>query len=378
MSYRGRVITLLSVFITNTIYISYYYFRDGGLGWIEPIGFPILLALSWWFGKQYDLSQYYSKKYLLQQKELVENYRALEQNRNELYNLFENRNVYIWSMDLVKREMTVSKGIENMTGFSKEEFKKDFYLWISCAFPEDRKLVERYYSELLLGFPSHCQWRIYAQNGEMKWIESYGNPTLNSSGKKVKITGVAYDITERKKSEELIKHLAYHDHLTCLPNRFLLNEYLHKYLSLCKRNNSSLAVMFLDLDDFKIVNDQKGHDIGDTLLKEVAGRLIDSIREVDVAARLGGDEFLILLKDVDQSQAEEITKRLMLKLNEPLLIHDEEYFISTSIGISMYPRDGQDGKSLIQLADTAMYVAKKQGKNRYCFYGETPDSESAV
>lgn len=194
----------------------------------------------------------------------------------------------------------------------------------------------------------------------------------------MKITGVAYDITERKKSEELIKHLAYHDHLTCLPNRFLLNEYLHKYLSLCKRNNSSLAVMFLDLDDFKIVNDQKGHDIGDTLLKEVAGRLIDSIREVDVAARLGGDEFLILLKDVDGSQAEEITKRLMLKLNEPLLIHDEEYFISTSIGISMYPHDGQDGKSLIQLADTAMYVAKKQGKNRYCFYGETPDSESAV
>ncbi len=164
MSYKGRVITFLSVFITNSIYISYYYFRDGHLSLIELIGFPILLVLAWWFGKQYDLSQYFSKKYRQKQKELKESYHALEQNRNELYSLFENSNAFIWSMDLLKKEITVSKGIENLLGFTKKEFKVDFSLWLSRVIPEDRESVDRYYAELLSGIPSTCQWRVITRS----------------------------------------------------------------------------------------------------------------------------------------------------------------------------------------------------------------------
>ena len=171
---------------------------------------------------------------------------------------------------------------------------------------------------------------------------AYGNPIIDSTGEIVKITGVAYNITERKTSEELIKRMAYHDQLTGLPNRYLLNEYLQKYLSLCKRHNNSLAVMFLDLDNFKMVNDHHGHDTGDALLKEVASRLEDNIREGDVAARLGGDEFIILLKDADESQAAEVAERLISTFNKPFLINENVFSISTSIGISMYPHDAQD------------------------------------
>ncbi len=201
----------------------------------------------------------------------------------------------------------------------------------------------------------------------MLWVESYGNPIIDSTGEIVKITGVAYDITERKTSEELIKRMAYHDQLTGLPNRYLLNDYLQKYLSLCKRHNNSLAVMFLDLDDFKMVNDHHGHDTGDALLKEVAIRLENSIREGDVAARLGGDEFIILLKDADESQAAEVAERLITTFNKPFHIKKYVFSISTSIGISMYPHDAQEGELLIQMADAAMYCAKRQGKNKHRF-----------
>lgn len=371
MTYKGRIITLLSVFIANSIYISYYYFRDGHFSMIELIGFPILLVLAWWFGKQYDLSQYFSKKYLQKQKELEESYRALEQNRNELYSLFENSNAFIWSMDLLKKETTVSKGIENLSGFTKQEFKEDFSLWLSRAIPEDKKCVDRYYAELLSGTPAKCQWRIFTRQGEVLWLESFGHPIIDSTGEIVKITGVAHDITERKQSEELIMRMAYHDQLTGLPNRYLLNDYLQKYLSLCHRNNSNLAVMFLDLDDFKMVNDHKGHDIGDALLKEVASRLEDSIREGDVAARLGGDEFIILLKDADESTAAEVAERLITTFNRPFHIKEYVFSISTSIGISMYPQDAQEGELLIQMADAAMYCAKRQGKNKHSFYALT-------
>lgn len=371
MSSKGRVITFLSVFIINSIYILYYYFRDGHLSLIELIGFPILLVLAWWFGKQYDLSQYFSKKYRQKKKELEESYLALEQKRNELYSLFENSNAFIWSMDLLKKETTVSKGIENMSGFTKKDFKDNFSLWLSLVIPEDKERVDRYYAELLSGTPSKCQWRILTHHSELLWVESFGNPIIDSTGEIVKITGVAQDITERKTSEELIKRMAYHDQLTGLPNRYLLNEYLQKYLSLCKRHNNSLAVMFLDLDNFKMVNDHNGHDTGDALLKEVAGRLEDNIREGDVAARLGGDEFLILLKDADEAQAAEVAERLVGAFNEPIIINEDVFSISTSIGISMYPHDAQEGDLLIQLADAAMYCTKRQGKNTHRFYAQT-------
>ncbi|MBB6447277.1 sensor domain-containing diguanylate cyclase [Bacillus benzoevorans] len=378
MSYKGRFITFFIVLIINLCYMAFYYIRDGHVSWFEFLGLPAMLLLAWYFGKQYDLSQYYLKKYLQQQKELEASYVELQQSKNELLSLFENSNAFLWSVDLATREVIVSKGIENMVGCIQEDFHNYFEFWASFFYPDDMDIVEHQYNELLSAKPSRCQIRIFTNNGEVKWVEIHGNPLLDSSGKVVKLTGVAYDITERKQLEDQMKHIAYHDHLTGLPNRYLLNDYLQRYLAFCKRNNTNLAVMFLDLDNFKMINDRFGHDVGDALLQQAGKRLTDSVREEDVSARLGGDEFIILLNDVDKEQAKGIAERLIMAFNKPFLINDQTCTISTSIGISLYPQDTQDGELLIQLADTAMYSAKKLGKNMYCFYQDALDSESAL
>lgn len=378
MSYKGRVITFLCVFIINLIYASYYYLQDGHLSWIEPIGFPILLALAWWFGKQYDLSQYYSSMFLRQQKELEDSYRELQESRNELLSLFENSNAFFWTIDLVKQEITVSKGIEDMVGYSQDKFKQHFDFWMSLIHPDDLAITKEHYNKVLSGESSQSEIRIMTSSGTVKWIETQGKPVLDCRGKVIKLTGVFYDITERKLWEDQMKQLAHHDYLTGLPNRFLLNEYLQKYLAISNRNHTTLAVMFIDLDNFKMINDTSGHDIGDALLQQAGKRLTSQIRAGDVAARLGGDEFILLLNDVDHAQVKGIAERLTRSFSEPFLINDQVCTVSTSIGISLYPQDVQDGELLIQYADTAMYYAKKRGKNTFCFYNEVPKNKYVV
>ncbi len=182
--------------------------------------------------------------------------------------------------------------------------------------------------------------------------------------------GVARDITERKVAEDTITFQAYHDLLTKLPNRALLRDRLGLAISQAKREREMLAVMFLDLDRFKNVNDTLGHMIGDELLQQVSNRLRSCVREGDTLARFGGDEFALLLPKINHSRedVETIASKIINVLKQPFMVDGHELYVSTSIGISLYPQDGINMDTLIKNADIAMYHVKGQGKNGYQFY----------
>ena len=181
--------------------------------------------------------------------------------------------------------------------------------------------------------------------------------------------GVARDITDRKRAEELISYQAYHDILTDLPNRILFKDRLGLSMIQCKRNETELAVMFVDLDRFKLVNDTLGHIKGDELLQQVAGRLKESLRRGDTLARLGGDEFTIFLPELQSREDAQIVADKFLEcLQQPFYLDGHEVHISASIGIAIYPTDGDTMDDLLRHADIAMYQVKADGKNGYSFY----------
>ena len=174
---------------------------------------------------------------------------------------------------------------------------------------------------------------------------------------------------ETEKAKVRMTHLAQHDALTDLPNRILLNDRLAQAIALARHQSNQLAVMFLDLDHFKDINDSLGHGVGDQLLKSVAQRLVASVRSSDTVCRQGGDEFVILLADVEHAEDAAISaQKILATLTVPHLINQLELQVSVSIGISIYPNDGPDADALIKSADTAMYHAKEGGRNNYRFF----------
>jgi len=185
------------------------------------------------------------------------------------------------------------------------------------------------------------------------------------------------DITERVRAEKLIWEQAYFDALTGLPNRRLLRDRLEQEVKKADRAGRKLALMFLDLDLFKEVNDTLGHDMGDQLLQEAARRLSCCVRETDTVARLGGDEFTVLLGDLkDTTNVERVIRNLLMQVSEPFRLGDELAYVSASIGVTFYPNDAQSGEELIRNADQAMYAAKHQGRNRFSYF--TPALQDAA
>lgn len=193
-------------------------------------------------------------------------------------------------------------------------------------------------------------------------------------GEPVRYVSVFSDITALWRKDEHIKHLAFHDALTDLPNRTLLMDRINQKLINANRTQCDLALMFLDLDGFKPINDRFGHNVGDYLLKEVAKRLLVLVRESDTVARFGGDEFMFVLNNSQgKEEVKYIADRVISAINEPIKVNGESLHIGASIGIAMYPEGGQSPTELIKNADTAMYAAKRQGKNRINFF--STDSE---
>ncbi|AGA68972.1 diguanylate cyclase (GGDEF) domain-containing protein [Desulfitobacterium dichloroeliminans LMG P-21439] len=162
-----------------------------------------------------------------------------------------------------------------------------------------------------------------------------------------------------------IQELAYHDYLTDLPNRLLFNDRLYQAILSAKRTEQNLAVIFLDLDDFKRVNDAMGHEQGDVLLKEVARRLTETLREEDTVSRYGGDEFLVLAQNISTEAIEELPRRIIESMERPFNLEEHSVFITASLGVSVYPIHGETVNQLIKSADLAMYQAKEKGKNQY-------------
>ncbi|MBI2212346.1 MAG: EAL domain-containing protein [Acidobacteria bacterium] len=188
---------------------------------------------------------------------------------------------------------------------------------------------------------------------------------------------VIRDITERNFAEEQIRHLAYHDALTGLPNRLLFRDRLAVAIPQCQRAGRRLAVLFLDLDRFKVVNDTLGHNAGDQLLQQVAERLRECVRESDTIARIGGDEFILLIPMLGETEdAPRLAQKLLASIHQSFEIDGRELFTTTSIGVSVYPEDGTDAGTLIRNADTAMYQAKEKGRNNYQLFNAELNTRS--
>jgi len=237
--------------------------------------------------------------------------------------------------------------------------------------------------------PLSFDYRILLEDSVERTLHAELVTVLDEAGLPVCLTGTIQDITERKHAEEQIRLLAYYDALTGLPNRRFFLQQLEQALVFANRNDRMLAVLFLDLDRFKLVNDTLGHGVGDRLLQDVADRLLRCVRRSDCLARaeedgppslvsrLGGDEFTIMLSDIDHFQdVAKVARRILEAVSFPYVLEGQEVFVSTSIGISLYPFDACTANDLIRNADGAMYQAKEQGRNGYQIYDESMNAKA--
>jgi diguanylate cyclase (GGDEF)-like protein len=214
-------------------------------------------------------------------------------------------------------------------------------------------------------------------DGQQRFLRISGEPFLDAQGRFGGYRGVGRDVTPQKVAEERIQYLATHDGLTELPNRVLFSQLLTNKIHGARRYQSTFAVMFIDLDRFKVVNDTLGHEAGDELLKEMAARFTACLRASDVVARLGGDEFVVLVQAVGGGeQVATVARKLLSAAIRPVPIKGQECRVSASIGVSMFPQDAQDEASLMKKADAAMYRAKAQGKNGFQFYSREIEAQS--
>jgi diguanylate cyclase (GGDEF)-like protein/PAS domain S-box-containing protein len=238
--------------------------------------------------------------------------------------------------------------------------------YLLLAHPDDRERVAQNHQRRLQGeeFSNRYDIAIITKSGERREVEITASTI--SSGGKPGILVVVIDHTDRRLAEERVQYLALHDALTGLANRVLFFDRLNAAIATARRKSGAFALLFLDLDDFKPINDTYGHQAGDIALRTVAERLRDCVRESDTLARLGGDEFILLVNDThEESAAITVAEKAIAALSHPLPIEGCTDLLGGSIGIALYPRHGEDADSLMRHADAAMYGAKRLGKNRY-------------
>jgi diguanylate cyclase (GGDEF)-like protein len=229
------------------------------------------------------------------------------------------------------------------------------------------------------GIPYELELETVRKDGTNGWMWVRGEAIWDAKGVIVSLHGVAQDITERKRAEQQLEHIAHYDLLTNMPNRVLLADRLNRVMAQCQRRNQSVAVAFMDLDGFKAVNDRCGHNVGDELLIAVSQQMKKVLREGDTLARIGGDEFIAVVVDLENIEdIEPVLNRLLKAAAEPYNFGDAVVQVSASIGVTFYPQDHVDADQLIRHADQAMYVAKQTGKNRYHFFDTAQDNANNI
>jgi diguanylate cyclase (GGDEF)-like protein len=250
--------------------------------------------------------------------------------------------------------------------------------WRASLHPDDRDQVLTRYRAHLAGETGcyEAEYRVVGQGGAVVWLWDHGKVVeRDAAGQAMRVLGVHEDITARKAAEAELARLAHHDPLTGLPNRMTFFHRLERELATCDAACRQLAVLFVDLDNFKQINDRHGHAVGDQVLALVAERLRHLLREGDEVARLGGDEFILLLTgDNICTLVREIADSILLALEQPLCLAAQRFVVGASIGIAMYPFHGRSAEALLLHADSAMYAAKAAGRHRAC--DDLPGSQS--
>jgi diguanylate cyclase (GGDEF)-like protein/PAS domain S-box-containing protein len=277
----------------------------------------------------------------------------------------------IYDFNIETGAIIISDEYARMLEYEPDEYQITFGSWVTQLHPDDREQTLMAYNEYISGHREvySQEFRMRTRSGDWKWIYSTGKVVeRDKKGHPLRMLGIHKDISERKKNAARLEYLATHDTLTGLANRVLLCDRLEQSILFAQRSQRLVAVLLIDLDRFKVINDCLGHGSGDEILKKVAMRLRETVREVDTVARFGGDEFVILLTEVaDTMDVAAIAEKILCNLSQPYLLDGLEHTITGSLGISIYPSDGVNSANLIRHADIAMYRAKEE-TNRFCFY----------
>ncbi|QVW33880.1 EAL domain-containing protein [Geobacter sulfurreducens] len=318
-------------------------------------------------------------RYLLRAKLAFD---ELHKSRTMLYNAQRIARLGNWEFDLETNVFTCSEESCRIFGIRDHRQGKSHRALMRRVHPEDRVTVKKAIFQAFRTGVGYCMdHRIVLDDGVERIVSQHAELLSADDGRTSRLVGTVHDITERTLAEERIRYLAHHDTLTALPNRFQFEERMEQALAFAQRNGFMMAVLFLDLDHFKKVNDTLGHHAGDRLLQDAAGRLMKCLRRSDTLthasredaspfiSRMGGDEFTILLTDLAHPQdAARVSQRIITALSKRYVIGGHEVFVGASIGISLFPSDGEDCDQLLRNADTAMYHAKELGRNTYQYY----------
>jgi diguanylate cyclase (GGDEF)-like protein/PAS domain S-box-containing protein len=306
--------------------------------------------------------------------ELRRTERALKESEEKFRSLFESSRdaIYIAAWD--GEFIDVNQAFIELFGYTRDETLK-LNAKVAYLTSEERERFKQAIKDN--NFVKDFEIKLQKKDGTVMDCLLAVTGKRDEDGKIFEYHGIVRDITERKRTEEMIKHMAFHDALTDLPNRALFNDRLTMAIAHAERFQERVAVMMLDLDKFKDVNDTHGHSVGDLLLKTVAGKLGRQTRKGDTIARMGGDEFMLIFTDLKQTDdIHAIADKILEDFQNPVAIDNQILPITTSVGIAIYPDHGEDIDTLVKNADIAMYEAKKAGRNQYQFYTHTLSSGS--
>ena len=278
----------------------------------------------------------------------------------------------VWDLDIPANRILLSSRSKAMLGFADDEIGRRMDDWLQRVHPDDLPSLMAARQPLLDGSRDTFthEHRKRCKDGSWKWVQTHGMVvTRDSAGVPTRLIGTYLDVSERRQAEETIQRQANFDPLTQLPNRRLFLDRLGQEIIKSQRADFFLALLLVDLDEFKEVNDTLGHDVGDILLQEAARRIRSCLRDADTVARLGGDEFTVILADLsDRTHIETIAQKIIERMAEPFHLGDEVAYVTASIGITVYPGDADDIDTLLKHADQAMYAAKKHGRNRFFYF----------
>ena len=298
---------------------------------------------------------------------------ALSESEERLEGILTSIQDVVWSLDPRFSQLKyINSAAQIIFGFSLEELYKTSNFLLTIVHPDDQEIVKHHRHILAETGHTEFQYRIIRKDGQTRWLYSRIRGVYNEQGNMIRVDGIESDITEQKLAQEQLQYNATHDYLTNLPNRILFIDRLEHAIERQKRHPEfNFAVLFLDLDEFKVINDSLGHAIGDQLLQEIACRLHQGLRSDDTLARLGGDEFTILLEDIEEvKDAIKIAKRIHLDLTKPFMLEGQDIYINTSIGIALSCSGYKKASEILRDADTAMYRAKADGKACYAIFDQ--------
>ncbi len=295
---------------------------------------------------------------------------ALRESEAQLRLAMDAAQLGMWYWEVDTDRFTYSEGLNKLFGRPAESGIVHYRVLNERLHPEDREHAEATLRHAVRhGDVFQIDHRVVWPDGSVHWVANRGQVHRDAAGRATRVIGVAMNITERKIAEQRVAHMAHHDALTGLPNRVLLRDRIQQAIAQAHRNGTQLAVLFLDLDRFKTINDSLGHQLGDRLLQSVASRILVCVREGDTVSRVGGDEFVIVIPGIGSaSDASAVAGKILEVLANAFHLHGNDLHVAASIGISLYPADGSDAETLMRNADTAMYHAKDSGRGNFQFF----------